>query len=243
MKQYHNFTLKDVESLLQLKTWWAVFAVLPIANRLVVVIANHSKIRPNTISIIALVARLVAGICFLSHQYISYILGALFYYTAYTLDCVDGPVARLTNQTSEFGRYLDHLSDLFGDIFILCCLAYSQNLLLSVLIFSMVFMHISECYISYLAGFAIEKNDDSDSIQSSPGIFVIFDRYRQWWFSRDMKSFFSYQDYAAFVFILAPVSGYPRIGLYIGFCLLLATTCYTVLSTFVSIHTGTKRFP
>lgn len=238
MKSNHNFTLNDVESLLQLKSWWAIIAVLPVANRLVIFFANFTRVTPNTITLSAALLRIASGIFFLKGAFFG---GAASFYVAYTLDCVDGPLARLTHQSSEMGRYLDHLSDLIGDIFILACLAQSQNMLISATIIAMIFIHIAECYISYLAGFAIDKVMASS--QAAPALFALFNRYRNWWFSRNMKSFLSFPDYTAFVFIVAPVSGFPEAGLHIGFWLVLTIALYTVLSTFVSIHSGIKSFP
>jgi len=72
--------------------------------------------------------------------------------------CSDGQF-QITGQTSELGRYLDHLSDLIGDILILSALAYPLDLLFTPMVIGMIFMHLAESYISYLAGFTIEKND------------------------------------------------------------------------------------
>ncbi len=238
MKKYHDFKLIDLESLLQLKSWWALIAVLPIANRLAIFFANFTRITPNSITLSAALFRIASGIFFLKG---AFFVGAASFYVAYTLDCVDGPLARLTQQSSEMGRYLDHLSDLIGDIFILACLAQSQHMLFSNMIIAMIFIHIAECYISYLSGFAIDKT--TVTAQTSPVLFVRFNRYRNWWFSRNMKSFFSFPDYAAFIFILAPLLGFPGAGLYIGFWIVITTTLYTVLSTFASIHSGIKSFP
>jgi len=124
-----KYSLRDVEILLQLKTWWASICVLPVANRVVVLIANNTKITPNQITLVSLLMRTLAGLAFVQGTRWFLTLGAFCYYLAYVLDCVDGPVARLTRTTSEFGRYLDHLSDLVGDMFILFGLAYGQDLL------------------------------------------------------------------------------------------------------------------
>ncbi len=234
--KYHNFTLNDVKKLLVLRTWYASIFVLPVANRYVLYFANKTKFTPNQITIIAFGFRIITIFMFLNNYYM---LGAISYYMAYTLDCIDGPVARLTGKTSNLGRYLDHVSDLVGDILILVALASSLDMLFTPMILGMIFMHLAESYISYLAGFAIEKNTG----QSQFFLFKIINGYRNWWFKRNYKSFLSFPDYTAFVFILMPILNLPRQGLEIGFYLLLIIVCYTIFSTFVSIHTGEKRFP
>lgn len=162
------------------------------------------------------------------------------YYLAYVCDCADGTVARLTGQSSELGRYLDHVADLVGDVVILAALAWSQQMLLTPMVLSMLFMHVAECYISYLAGFALGQSLE-------PGtdlvLFRLANRYRNWWFSRNIKSFISFPDYNAVVFVFCPLLGIPATGLRIGFGLLIVICVYTIFSTFVSIHCGVKRFP
>jgi phosphatidylglycerophosphate synthase len=232
----YNFTSKDIQKLLVLKTWYASIFVLPVANKLILYFTNNKKLTPNQITSIALILRFMTMLLFFNDYFI---IGAISYYIAYVLDCVDGPVARLTDQTSEFGRYFDHISDLVGDILILCALAYSQGLFLSPIILSMIFMHVAESYISFITGFAIKNNEK----KSNFFLFRVFNNYRNWWFSRNFKSFLSFPDYTAFIFILMPILNRPKKGIEIGFYLLIIIVCYTILSTFVSIFTGEKRFP
>ena len=236
MKSNNKISLQDIEKVLPLKTWYASIFVLPVSKIFILFFSNYRILTPNQITFIATVFRLITAIMFLKGFFA---VGAVFYYFAYVLDCVDGAVARLTNQTSAFGRYLDHVSDLVGDIVVLCSLAFSQGLLFSYTLFGMVFMHIAESYISYLMSFiCLEKKDNALS-----GFIGLFERYRQFWFKRNFKSFFSFPDYAAFVFILMPILGAPKKGIEYGFFFLFIVVCYTIFSTFISLHTGNKKFP
>ena len=230
------FAIKDVENLLVLRTWHAAFFVLPVANRLVLVLGNYSKITPNQVTFSAFALRISSAILFFN-QY--YGFGAFFFYLAYVLDCVDGPLARLTGQTSEAGRYLDHVSDLIGDILILTALSWSQNLFFTPMVMGILFMHIAESYISYVSNFAIKNHDAQLKIV----LFEKFNTYRQWWFKKHFKSFISFPDYTAFVFILMPLLGVPVQGLKVGFYLLFIIVCCTIFSTFVSINSDENRFP
>ncbi|BCA80206.1 CDP-alcohol phosphatidyltransferase family protein [Desulfuromonas sp. AOP6] len=232
--------VKLADTAMSLKTWWALLFIYPLARRLTVLIVNRTRLTPNQITFFAMGLRGVTLLCFLQGERWALIGGALAYYLAYVCDCTDGTVARITGQTSELGRYLDHVADLVGDVVILLVLAGSQGLLGTPMIFGMMFMHVAESYISYLSGFAIatEKSD-----KPSFALFTLVNRYRRWWFDKNIKSFFSFPDYTAFIFVLFPLLGRPAAGLHIGFYLLLLIVFYTVFSTFVSIHTGERRFP
>jgi phosphatidylglycerophosphate synthase len=239
------YTLEQVENILQLKTWWALWGVLPLANRMVLLVVNHTKISPNIISITAFFLRIISGISFLKGDWSFDIVGAFFFYFAYVLDCIDGPVARLTNKSSEFGRYLDHVSDLIGDLFILSCLALGQGQLFSIMIISMCVMHIFESYISYLTGFIIKDRqfDTKNTTHKFSGILQLYQNYRLFFLNKNIKSFVSFPDYEFLVFILFPVIGIPLKGILFGFFILICVILYTILSTFWAIHSGHSKFP
>jgi phosphatidylglycerophosphate synthase len=238
----HDYSLKQVEEKLVLRSWWASFGVLPLANRLVVLVCNYTELTPNQITAVSSAFRLLSALCFLSGGRWGLVAGALCYYLAYVIDCIDGPVARLKVKTSTFGRYFDHLSDLVGDILILAALAYGQHLLFSPLVLAMLFMHIAESYISYLANMALESRSDQ-GMPAASGPLGWFRNYRRFFFSRNLKSFLSFPDYEALTLLFFPLIGLPALGLLVGFHVLLATTLYTVFSSFVSLHTGERRFP
>ena len=230
----------DIEAGLPLKTWWATILVLPISVRLIAYLVNRTDISPNTITVIGLSLRLLTALLFVMATPTAMFAGAMAYIAAYICDCSDGAVARIIGKTSEFGRYLDHVSDLVGDILILFALSWSQQLITQPWIWAMAFMHIAECYISYLSGFVLKSH------VGSLGNFVLlrlFNRYRNWFFKRNLKSFFSFPDYTAAVFVIFPRMGLAEDGLKIGFWFLLLIIIYTVKSTFVSIHSEVKQFP
>jgi len=230
----------DIEAGLPLKTWWAMLLVLPVSVRVIQFVSNRTNLSPNLITLLGLFLKLVTAGLFFFGERIGLVAGALCYVTAYICDCTDGAVARLTGKTSEFGRYLDHVSDLVGDILILLALAWSQDLVTQPWLWAMVFIHVSECYISYLCGFVLKTHDGD---LSSFVLFRWFNRYRSWFFNRNIKSFVSFPDYTALVFVVFPLLGLPLLGLQVGFYFLLIVVLYTVNSTFVSIHTDVKLFP
>jgi len=241
-KKRHDYTLKRVNEKLVLRSWWASFGVLPLANRLVVLVCNYTELTPNQITAVSSVFRLLSAVCFLGGSRWGLVAGALSYYLAYVIDCVDGPVARLKGKTSTFGRYFDHLSDLIGDLLILAALAFGQGMHFTPMVMAMLFMHIAESYISYLANMALESRS-VQGVQAGGGPLHWFLNYRRFFFSRNFKSFLSFPDYEALTLLTFPLIGLPVLGLQVGFYFLLATTLYTVLSSFLSIHTGERRFP
>lgn len=62
---------------------------------------------PNTITLLAILAGLTAAASFMVGTAFSELIGCFFYQFSYLLDCVDGEVARMTNQSSKGGDWLD----------------------------------------------------------------------------------------------------------------------------------------
>jgi phosphatidylglycerophosphate synthase len=235
-----RITLLDVERVLPLKSWWALVGVLPLVRPLTLLVVNYTTITPNMITVSSILCRLVTALSFATGTREGYIIGALAYYVAYLLDCMDGAVARLRKMSSEFGRFLDHLGDLAGDFLILSVLAFTQGLLMTPMVAGMLFMHLSECYINYLAGSICRT---ATPYRSTFPLFNRFNNYRDWWFKRNIKSFFSFPDYTALIFLFFPLCNCPAAGLKAGFFVLLVVCLYTIISTFVSVHTGRRQFP
>jgi phosphatidylglycerophosphate synthase len=235
-----KITLRDVEQVLPLKSWWAMVAILPLVRPLTLAVVNYTSLTPNSITMASIFFRLITAGSFATATKEGYIIGAFAYYFAYLLDCMDGAVARLRKMSSDFGRFLDHIGDLAGDFLILLSLAWSQGMLVTPMVVGMLYMHLAECYINYLAG-SITR--DRTQVQSSFAPLNLFNTYRDWWFNRNIKSFFSFPDYTALVFVIFPLCNHPIEGIKTGFIVLLTVCLYTILSTFASIHTGRRQFP
>ncbi|GLZ03910.1 hypothetical protein Acsp03_13760 [Actinomadura sp. NBRC 104412] len=108
-----NFTLEDVRqrTYKARDAWWTVILVDPLASRLVRVTANRTSITPNQLTVGALVLGLGAGACFVVASWPFLLLGALLYHLSFTLDCMDGKIARLKGTGSVFGAWLDYIFD------------------------------------------------------------------------------------------------------------------------------------
>ncbi|TDC58022.1 CDP-alcohol phosphatidyltransferase family protein [Actinomadura sp. KC345] len=108
-----NFTLEDVRqrTYKARDAWWTVLLVDPLASRLVRFTANRTRVTPNQLTVGALVLGLAAGACFAVASWPWLLVGALLYHLSFTLDCMDGKVARLKGTGSVFGAWLDYIFD------------------------------------------------------------------------------------------------------------------------------------
>ncbi|MBE1533785.1 CDP-alcohol phosphatidyltransferase family protein [Actinomadura algeriensis] len=108
-----NFTLDDVRqrTYKARDAWWTVLLVDPLAARLVKFTANRTRITPNQLTVAALVLGLAAAACFAMADWQWLLAGALLYHLSFTLDCMDGKIARLKGTGSVFGAWLDYIFD------------------------------------------------------------------------------------------------------------------------------------
>ncbi len=245
-KKNHNFTLQDIEKTFVLKSWWAALAILPSARRLGLFICNYTNITPNALTLVAFGMKIISAGFFLNGTHPFLVGGALLYQLSYLLDCIDGTVARLKNMTSPLGRYLDHTCDLISGVINVLALGYGQGMLTSPYIIGILFAHISIYYITYtlnLARGACEANFFVIERFRSLQLVQSFCAYREFFFQRNFKSFFSFPDYEALMFFIFPILGYPILGITICFYIVILFICYEIFSSFVTLHTGGSKFP
>ena len=91
--------------------WWTVLLVDPVAAPIVAFIANYTPITPNAITVASLVLGLGAAWAFWLHTWTWLVVGAVLYHLSFTLDCMDGKVARLKGNGSAIGGLLDYIFD------------------------------------------------------------------------------------------------------------------------------------
>jgi phosphatidylglycerophosphate synthase len=91
--------------------WWTVLLVDPPTAPLVAFIANRTSITPNAITCASLLIGLACAGVFLLHTWMWLVVGALLYHLSFTLDCLDGKVARLKGNGSAIGGLLDYIFD------------------------------------------------------------------------------------------------------------------------------------
>jgi phosphatidylglycerophosphate synthase len=80
--------------------------------RLLVPAARRGEISPNQVTLASLALTLLAAVLVAFGQRTAWIVAAILIQVGFVLDCLDGQLARATGKTSDFGRYLDSLSDL-----------------------------------------------------------------------------------------------------------------------------------
>lgn len=112
------FTIDDVKAVRKPRdSWWTVFLVDPVACRLTVLIANHTKITPNGVTRLSILLGLASAACFATGRLAA---GAALFYLSFLVDCVDGKLARLKGTGTPFGLWLDYVGDRLR---VACCAA------------------------------------------------------------------------------------------------------------------------
>lgn len=106
-----RFSLEDVESCLQRKSWWAVIFILPAARRLALFLVNHTKLTPNQITLGSFVLVFPAAALYAHGSYLTILFAVVLFELNYLFDCVDGTLARLKGCSSPLGGYLDAILD------------------------------------------------------------------------------------------------------------------------------------
>ena len=89
-----------------------------------------TRITPNQVTFVSFLVAVMAGFLFAAGTYLNLVLGAVLVEVSFTLDCVDGQLARFRNMKSSFGdwfdKVLDRLSE-FAIFFGLCFGLYKQS--------------------------------------------------------------------------------------------------------------------
>jgi phosphatidylglycerophosphate synthase len=71
----------------------------------------HTRVSPNSVSIVSILIGLVSALCFAQGQQPAAIVGALLFQLSAIIDCVDGDLARILFKESRFGKWLDLAGD------------------------------------------------------------------------------------------------------------------------------------
>jgi CDP-alcohol phosphatidyltransferase len=104
--------------------WWASIFAGPLANRLLEPIADIPAITPNRVTIFSFFVGLGAGYFFTKGDPLSLALGAVLVQLSFTVDCMDGQLARYRQQFSKLGAWLDRISDRVKDFVYFFSLAW-----------------------------------------------------------------------------------------------------------------------
>lgn len=126
----------------------------------------NTNISPNQVSFLVFITSLIATFFLLSQSYLTILLSVFFYQLSCSLDCVDGPIARLKYQTSILGHYIDSFIDklikilFFLGIGLNLMFEYNNNLYLILSIY-LIFITILIHYLDFI--FIRKKNEKTKS--------------------------------------------------------------------------------
>jgi phosphatidylglycerophosphate synthase len=104
-------------------SWWTVYAVDPVACRVALVVANRTRWTPNQLTVSSLVLGMASAASLATNHLV---VGAVFFYLSFMVDCVDGKIARLKGTGTPFGLWLDYVGDRVRVVFCAAGLAFGQ---------------------------------------------------------------------------------------------------------------------
>ncbi|NOQ55619.1 MAG: hypothetical protein GQ477_02310 [Nanohaloarchaea archaeon] len=88
------------------------YVIRPVGNFLTKrFVRFYPIITPNRITFFAFIICTIGAYFLASKGYMFRMLGLSLFYISFFLDCVDGPIARITLNFSDFGRFLDENTD------------------------------------------------------------------------------------------------------------------------------------
>ena len=139
-------------------SWWPVWAVDPLAIRLVRLVANRTSITPNQLTVAVLLLGLGAAACFAVGLWPFLIAGAVLYYLCFLADCMDGKLARLTSRESLFGSWMDYVFDRFRVLVCAIALMGGQYVLTGRIVFVWLALAVVFCdMLRYLNALQVYK--------------------------------------------------------------------------------------
>jgi phosphatidylglycerophosphate synthase len=104
--------------------WWASVFAGPLANRLLEPICEIAWLTPNQLTIVSFFVGLIATYFFAKGDYSSLVIAAVLVQLSFIIDCMDGQFARYSKKFSDFGAWLDRISDRIKDFAYFFALAW-----------------------------------------------------------------------------------------------------------------------
>jgi CDP-diacylglycerol--glycerol-3-phosphate 3-phosphatidyltransferase len=164
---------------------------------------NRLGLAPNTVTLIGLAGNLV-GAALLARG--SFLVGGLIVLVMGLIDALDGTMARLRGERSDFGAFVDSVTDRYSELLIfgglLCYYAFREDLFWSILVFLAA---AGSVLVSY-----VRARAESLGFDARGGVLTRFERY----------------------LVLAPslILGIPRAGIVIVAILANVTALQRILS-------------
>lgn len=141
---------KENQHFLKKREEWAVKIGRLFGTPIARAIANLPiKIHPNVVTLLSIPFAILAAFSFFNNRLV---VGAIFFFISYVLDCADGTLARLTHTQSRFGERLDFYVDTLNKVFMYFGLWYSQYYLYDQWFLggSIIFAHYATMVFGYM---------------------------------------------------------------------------------------------
>jgi CDP-diacylglycerol--glycerol-3-phosphate 3-phosphatidyltransferase len=134
------------------------------------VFLNHLGLMPNTMTIIGLLGNVV-GAFFLAQGYMT--LGGILILLMGPVDALDGTMARLRGEASEFGAFVDSVTDRYSELVIFAGLLYYFSQQTNKLAILLVFLAAAgSVLVSY-----VRARAQSLGLETKVGILTRMERY------------------------------------------------------------------
>lgn len=214
MKSSPSYTLEQIETRLQRKSWWAMLFMLPLARRLSLFFINRTNISPNAITLGAFLFIPCAAGCYIYGSYYGLLLGAFFFEINYLFDCVDGTVARVKKLGTPLGTYLDPMLDRWRIVILTLAMAYGQyqttgNLLVIYLLFLYLGMNNLILFTRSAQEKALSKMERGSAMGVDLARSTMDSGLLAWWFrkteDRNIMPYYHDIELDALVFVIGPV--------------------------------------
>lgn len=142
------------------ESWFVHFILNKIVFPLLYIIANYTKIHSNHITFISLLLGIISAFCFYIGKYSS---ASILYLLSFLCDCLDGKLARLKQNGSIYGPWLDLIVDRFIYGIIIFSYCHSLSVLKGDMIYQILgffilfFMYLGEISRDKLLEYSLSK--------------------------------------------------------------------------------------
>ncbi len=218
-----KYTFKDIKAADNAVSSWFVLVIFrPLARCIIWLVSNFTSLSPNFITVLSLLFWIGAAFTFAQGIRLWTLTGGILCVIAYTLDCVDGNLARLKNQLTRLGYILDHICGVicfYGCISALVITYYreTENILALVLGFGFIAYHLSTIiYLEYLVPLISRKRRGTGTNEK----YIPFKPHR----SISIKGLGltpSNSDGLVVLLVVGPISGFIYEGIVAAACIVV----------------------
>lgn len=139
--------------------WWSRVFATPVANIILLAIADWRFITPNRLTVLSFLLAIVSAVLILRGDYSLLVAAGVILQISYIIDCMDGQLARYRNVASIAGSFLDKWSDFVKFPLIILALsvsAYNATPTIAPIVFGISSVFLI-CYLPYLKMLALNE--------------------------------------------------------------------------------------